>query len=97
MFDVNKIRQDFPMIKNNPTMNGKRMVYFDNSNTTFKPQCVLDAINEYYSCYSCNIHHGDYPLSEKADEAYNNVREVCAKFIGVLKKEIVFTSERLMA
>ena len=52
MFDVMKIRKDFPMFKNNEYMQGKKMIYFDNANTSFKPQCVMDAINEYYCYYS---------------------------------------------
>ena len=48
MFDVNKIKNDFPMFKNNKEMQGKNFVYFDSASTTFKPQCVIDKINKYY-------------------------------------------------
>ena len=60
--DVRKIREDFPMLKSNPDL-----IYFDNGATTFKPQCVADAVNKFYTQETCNVHRGDYPLSAKVD------------------------------
>lgn len=92
MFDVNKIRNDFPMFKNNEYMQGKKMVYFDNANTSFKPQQVIDAIGEYYSKYSCNTHRGDYDLSDKSDKKFEEARKIVADFINAKKVEVCFTS-----
>ena len=39
------------------------MIYFDNSATTFKPKCVVDKIDEYYTKYTANAHRGDYDIS----------------------------------
>ena len=47
IFDVEKIRNDFPFIENN-----KELIYFDNAATTQKPKCVLDAITSFYSNYN---------------------------------------------
>ena len=58
MFDIEKIRDDFPMIRNNPDL-----IYFDSSATSFKPQCVIDEIVRYYSLVNSNIHRGDYDIS----------------------------------
>lgn len=88
MFDVNKIRQDFPMIKNNPDL-----IYFDSSATSFKPQCVIDAVNKYYQYENCNIHRGDYNLSFNVSKQYDDTREVVRHFINAKSpKEIVFTN-----
>lgn len=88
MFDVNKIRNDFPMIKNN-----KDLAYFDSSATSFKPQSVIDAINEYYTKYNSNIHRGDYDISIQASKAYDDARIAVAKFINANdSKEVVFTN-----
>ena len=88
MFDVNKIRKDFPMIQNNPDL-----IYFDSSATSFKPQCVIDKVVEYYSKYNCNIHRGDYNLSFKVSKEYDDTRETVRHFINAAKaKEIVFTN-----
>lgn len=88
MFDIEKIRNDFPMIKNNPDL-----AYFDSSATSFKPQCVIDAVNEYYCKYNANIHRGDYNISQLADEKYDECRKTVKEFINAgSHKEIVFTN-----
>ena len=87
MFDVKKIREDFPMFKNNPGL-----IYFDNGATALKPQCVIDAVVDYYERYSVNVHRGDYDLSYKADSMYDSVRDTVASFIHCSPKEVVFTA-----
>lgn len=91
MLDVNKIRKDFPMLKNKSSK-GYDIVYFDNAATTFKPQVMIDAVVDYYTKYSVNAHRGDYELSFQVDEQYESTRDVVADFIGASRKEIVFTS-----
>ena len=85
------IRKDFPMLDNR-TMNGHPLVYLDNSATTFKPKQVIDSINNFYSSYTSNVHRGEYELSFKADEAYENTRKTVAAFINCDEKEVVYTS-----
>ncbi len=80
-------REDFLMYKNNPNL-----IYLDNGATTFKPKCVIDAILEYYTKYTANSHRGDYDISLKVDELYEDTREVVRKFINAKSsKEIIFT------
>lgn len=90
MFDVAKIRQDFPILKK--TMENKPLIYFDNAATTFKPQSVIDAVTNYYLNESVNIHRGDYQLSHDVSTHFEEVRQKTADFIGAQKKEIIFTS-----
>lgn len=78
-------REDFPMLKQD-------LIYLDNGATTFKPQSVLDAMNEYYTKYCANAHRGDYSISYKVDVAYEGARLNVAKFINSDPSEIVFTS-----
>lgn len=79
-------REDFPMLKED-------IVYFDNGATTLKPQCVIDKTMEYYEKYSANAHRGDYDISYKVDQEYENVRELVKNFIHAeCLEEIVFTS-----
>ena len=85
MLDVEKIRQDFPMIQNHPDV-----VYFDNGATTFKPQCVIDAVENFYTHSTSNVHRGDYPLSVQADALYDSTRDVVAKFINCKSNEVAF-------
>lgn len=91
MLDVKKIREDFPMLKNK-SKKGYDIIYFDNAATTFKPQCVIDAVVDYYTKYSVNAHRGDYELSFQVDTQYESTRECVAKFMNCTKKEVVFTS-----
>ncbi len=78
-------REDFPMLDQD-------IIYFDNGATTFKPKCVIEAMNEYYTKYSANAHRGDYDISYKVDVAYENARKNVARFINADVEEIVFTS-----
>jgi cysteine desulfurase/selenocysteine lyase len=85
--DVRKIREDFPMLKSNPDL-----IYFDNGATTFKPQCVADAVNRFYTQETCNVHRGDYPLSAKVDGMYDGTRRTIAELIHCEPREVVFTA-----
>ena len=53
--DIDMIRADFPILERR-LPNGKRLVYFDNAATSQKPQCVIDAMSEYYEQYNSNAH-----------------------------------------
>jgi cysteine desulfurase/selenocysteine lyase len=80
------IKEDFNMLKNG-------LIYFDNGATTLKPNCVVDAIKDYYLNYSANAHRGDYAISLKVDMAYEGVREKVKEFINAKSEsEIIFTS-----
>ena len=71
MFDVAKIRADFPILKRQ--VNGRQLVYFDNAATSQKPLVVIDAIVDYYSNYNANIHRGVHTLSQEATDAWLSV------------------------
>ena len=90
-FDVNKIREDFPILKKK--INGKPLIYFDNAATSQTPTVVIDSISNYYNNYNSNIHRGVHSLSEEATEAYEGAREKIRKhFNAKHKEEIIFTS-----
>lgn len=89
-FDINKIRDDFPILKQK--VYNKPLIYLDNAATTQKPQQVIDAIVKYYSEFNSNIHRGVHYLSEKSTELYENARENIKQFINANSRtEIVFT------
>ncbi len=93
MFDSKEIRKDFPMFRNEVKMQGKKLVFLDNASTTFKPDCVLNAISNYYQNETSNSHRGDYDLCYKVDQTVLNTRKKVAKFINAKSEnEIVFTS-----
>jgi cysteine desulfurase/selenocysteine lyase len=89
-YDVNKIREDFPILKKK--VHDKNLVYLDNAATTQKPIYVIDRIYEYYTTMNANIHRGVHALSQEATEAFEGARIQIKQFINALgKNEIVFT------
>ncbi len=89
-FDVEKIRQDFPILSRN--IGDKRLVYLDNAATTQKPNLVIDSIKNYYENYNSNIHRGVHTLSQLATEAVEDARVKVQKFINAKSNsEVIFT------
>lgn len=92
MYDVYKVRKDFPMLDGTKKMQGKNLVYLDSASTTFKPQIVIDKMTEYYTTFTANSHRGDYDLLYNMDVAVMNARKAIANFVNANENEVVFTS-----
>jgi len=91
MFDIQKIRADFPILSQK--VNGKDLVYFDNGATSQKPQVVIDAVAKYYSEINANIHRGVHTLSQLATDAYEASRNTIQTHLNAKHNyEIIFTS-----
>lgn len=91
MFDIQKVRADFPILSQQ--INGKPLVYFDNGATSQKPQIVIEAISEYYRKINANIHRGVHTLSQLATDAYEASRKKVQSHINAgFLHEIIFTS-----
>lgn len=89
--DVNKIRNDFPILKRK--VNGYPLVYFDNAATSQKPSKVIASITDYYENYNSNIHRGVHTVSQEATDAYENARKKIQKhFNAKYSEEIILTS-----
>jgi cysteine desulfurase/selenocysteine lyase len=88
--DVEKIREDFPILKR---MVGDRpLVYLDSAATSHKPRQVIDAESDFYANHNANTHRGLYMLGEEATELFEGARAVLARFFGAPGPEtIVFT------
>ncbi|MFN8283414.1 MAG: cysteine desulfurase [Chitinophagales bacterium] len=90
MFDINKIRADFPIL--NEKIRGKQLVYLDNGASTQKPQVVIDAESYYYEHQYANIHRGVHYLSQVGTDLYENVRKQIQHFINAKHEhEIIYT------
>ena len=90
MYDINKVRKDFPILSRE--VYGKPLVYLDNEATTQKPLCVLDAMREEYLNVNANVHRGVHYLSQQATDLHEAAREKVRQFINAQKtEEIVFT------
>ena len=90
MYDINKIREDFPILARE--VYGKPLVYLDNAATTQKPVCVLDAMRDEYLNVNANVHRGVHYLSQQATDLHEAAREQVRQFIHAAKtEEIIFT------
>lgn len=90
MFDIDKIRNDFPILHR--TVNGKPLVYFDNGATAQKPQAVIDALTRYYAQQNSNIHRGVHTLSREITIAYEEARQTITAHINAAQaSEVIFT------
>ena len=90
MFDIQKIREDFPILSR--MVYNKPLVYLDNAATTQKPLCVLDAMREEYLNVNANVHRGVHYLSQQATDLHEEARETVRGFINAPStSEIIFT------
>jgi len=90
MIDIEKIRADFPILKQE--VNGKPLVYFDNAATSQKPLVVIDKITDYYKKINANIHRGVHTLSQLSTTAYEETRFKIQRYFNAKHAhEIIFT------
>ena len=90
MYDVAKIRKDFPIFQQ--TINGKPNTFLDSGASAQKPKCVIERITEVYTSQYANVHRGSYFLSEEITSAYEESRKTVQQFLNASKpEEIVFT------
>ena len=91
MFDVEKIRGEFPILSRR--VYGKPLVYLDSGATAQKPRCVIEQVDALYRGMNANIHRGVHLLPEEATERYEAARSRIAAFIGAAEREeVVFTA-----
>lgn len=89
--DFDTLKAEFPTLWRKVS-SGAALVYLDSAATSQKPNCVLQAMDEYYRLSNANIHRGIHTLAEEATAAYENARKRIAAFIGAASsKEVIFT------
>ena len=84
--DLGKIRACFPVFRNEPNL-----AYLDSAAMALKPDCVINAVNDYYTKEGVNVHRGVYRLSYEATDKYEQARQIIADFINAKFEETVFT------
>jgi cysteine desulfurase / selenocysteine lyase len=89
-FDVQRIRQDFPILSQ--PQHGKPLVFLDSGASAQKPRAVIEAMTRCMETAYANVHRGAYRLSEVATDAYEAARSAVARFINAPDaREVVFT------
>ena len=90
MLDIERVRAQFPIL--HKRVGDWPLTYLDSANTSQKPQCVVDAIEEHYLQHNANVARAMHVLGAEATEAYEGARAKIAQFIGAARpEEVVFT------
>ena len=90
VFDVAKVRADFPILSKE--VYGKKLVYLDNAASAQKPRQVLDRMRHAYEHEYANVHRGLHFLANAATEAYEGAREKVRGYLNAKSaSEIIFT------
>jgi cysteine desulfurase/selenocysteine lyase len=88
-FDVDAARSQFPILGR--MVHGKPLAYLDNGASAQRPQCVIDAVDEYERRHHANIHRGVHTLSQEATALYESARDRLVRFINARSRsEIIF-------
>jgi cysteine desulfurase/selenocysteine lyase len=89
--DFSKLKADFPVLSR--SVHGHRVVYLDSAASSQRPQCVLDAMDNYYETTHANVHRGVYAMAEEADRLYEAARVSVGRLIGAEdpEHEVLFT------
>ncbi|TYB81504.1 cysteine desulfurase [Maritimibacter fusiformis] len=91
MYDVNKVRADFPILARE--VNGQPLTYLDNGASAQKPQAVIDAVTRGYDNEYANVHRGLHYLSNLSTDRYEAVRGIIARFLNAgSEDEIILNS-----
>ncbi len=87
MYDINKVRAEFPILTRE--INGKPLVYLDNGASAQKPQVVIDAVNRAYAEEYSNVHRGLHTLSSISTDKYEGVRSTISRFLNAASEDNV--------
>jgi cysteine desulfurase/selenocysteine lyase len=88
-FDVDAARRQFPILSR--MVHGKPLAYLDNGASAQRPQCVIDAVDDYERHHHANIHRGVHTLSQEATALYESARDRLVRFIHARSRsEIIF-------
>ena len=90
MLNIEKVRANFPIL--HQEINGKPLIYFDSAATSQKPQCVIDALENYYTKLNSNVHRGAHTLAARATDAFEATRTKVKELINASSiEEVIFT------
>ncbi|MEV0164708.1 cysteine desulfurase [Nonomuraea fuscirosea] len=90
-FDVEKIREDFPIFSRE-LPDGRPLVYLDSGNSSQKPNQVIETMREHLALHYSNVGRAMHVLGAESTDAYENARDKIAGFVGAPSRdEVIFT------
>ncbi len=88
-YDVAAVRAAFPILTRQ--VHGKPLTYLDSAASAQRPQCVIDAVNDYETRHHANVHRGVHALSQEATDLFEGARDTVRQFLNARStREIVF-------
>lgn len=88
--DIAAIRREFPILERE--VNGRPLIYLDNTATSQTPREVTDAITRMYTSTKANVHRGVHTLSQEATDLQEATRRRVQKYINAAEpEEVIFT------
>ncbi len=89
-FDVQQVREQFPILQQQ--INGHPLVYLDSAATAHKPECVLQAMLDFYRIDNANVHRSAHTLAGRATQKFEQARQRVADFLHAqFCDEIIWT------
>jgi cysteine desulfurase/selenocysteine lyase len=90
IFDVERIRKDFPILST--SMHDHPLAFLDSAASSQKPKAVIETLDQYYREQHCNVHRGVYKLSQDATNAFEEARRKAQRFLNAASEgEVIFT------
>ena len=83
--NIKEIKSKFPVFKKNPTL-----TFLDTAASSLKVDQMIDATNDCYTNQYANIHRGNYELSSKLTNRFEQARKKIAEYLNVSYKNIIF-------
>jgi cysteine desulfurase/selenocysteine lyase len=83
MYDVENIRADFPVLKDN--------IYLDNAATTQTPVQAVKAMEDYFFKYAANHGRGAHHLARQTTDHFEDARETIAGLLNCPAENTIFT------
>ena len=89
-FDVQQVREQFPILRQQ--IHGHPLVYLDSAATAHKPECVLQAMLDFYRTDNANVHRSAHTLAGRATQKFEQARQRVADFLHApFCDEIIWT------
>ena len=89
-YDINKTRDDFPILEK--IIHNKKLVYLDSAASAQKPLSVINSMKKFQEEEYANVHRGIHFLSNLATDQYELSRKKVKDFINAdNENEIIFT------
>ena len=82
--NLNDIKNQFPIFSKK--INGKPLVYLDSSNSSQKPLCVINKLNDFYKNEFSNIGRSIHSLAVNATNKFEETR-ISVKILSTLALE----------